>query len=96
MNAIPVRTSTMAVLSLIFGIVCWIALPFIGALVAIICGHSARSEIRQAPPGAIEGDGMALAGLILGWVHMLIVIACIFLLFAFLAGGLAFLAHFGH
>jgi hypothetical protein len=95
MNAIVARTSTLAIVSLIFGVVCWVGLPFIGALVAIICGHSARGEIRRAPPGTIDGDGMALAGLILGWAHMLIIIACIFVLFAFL-GGLAFLAHFGH
>jgi len=95
MNAILARTSTLAIVSLIFGVVCWVALPFIGALVAIICGHSARSEIRNAPSGTIEGDGMALAGLILGWVHMLFIVACVFVVFAFL-GGLAFLAHFAH
>jgi hypothetical protein len=95
MNVSVVRTSTLAVVSLVFGIVCWIALPFIGALVAIICGHSARAEIRRAPPGTIEGDGMALAGLILGWVHLLLVSACVFVLFAFF-GGLALLAHFAH
>jgi hypothetical protein len=95
MNAIVARTSTLAIVSLIFGVVCWVALPFIGALVAIICGHSARSEIRHAPPGTIEGDGMALAGLILGWVHMLFLVACVFVVFAFL-GGLAFLAHLAH
>lgn len=95
MNVSAARTSTLAVISLVFGILCWIAVPFIGALVAVICGHSARAEIRRAPPGTIEGDGMALAGLILGWAHLLIVIACVFILFAFL-GGLAFLAHIGH
>lgn len=95
MNASVTRTSTLAVVSLVFGVVCWIGLPFIGALVAIICGHSARSEIRSAPPGTVEGDGMAVAGLILGWVHMFIVIACVFILFAFL-GGLAFFAGYGH
>lgn len=95
MNAIAARTSTLAIVSLIFGVVCWVALPFIGALVAIVCGHMARSEIRNAVPGTIEGDGMALAGLILGWVHMLFVLACIVVVFAFL-GGLAFLAHLAH
>jgi hypothetical protein len=95
MNASVARTSTLAVISLIFGIVCWIGLPFIGALVAIICGHSARGEIRRAPPGTIDGDGMALAGLILGWVHLLIAAICVFVLFAFF-GGLAFLAHLAH
>lgn len=90
MNAVSVRTSTMAVVSLVFGIVCWVALPFIGALVAVICGHAARGEIRRAPPGTIEGDGMALAGLILGWVHIaLCVLAVLFIVLLF--GGLAFL-----
>ena len=81
----------MAVVSLIFGILCWIGLPFIGAIVAVICGHSARSEIKRAPPGMIEGDGMAIAGLILGWVHLLL---CVLAVFAFLLffGGLAFIA----
>ena len=95
MNTVPTRTSTLAIVSLVFGILCWVGLPFIGALVAVICGHSARGEIRRAPPGTIEGDGMALAGLILGWLHLAIVIAIVFVVFVFL-GGLAFFAHFGH
>ncbi len=95
MNATPIRTSTLAVVSLVFGILCWIGLPFIGALVAVICGHAARGEIRRAPAGMVEGDGMALAGLILGWVHLLLFIAAamIFLLFF---GGLAFIAAHVH
>lgn len=92
MNApMPVRqTSTTALISLISGILAWFMLPFIGAIVAIICGHLARGEIRRAPPGTIEGDGMALAGLILGWVQIVLavlVVAALLLLF----GGLAFL-----
>lgn len=88
MNAVPARTSTMAIISLVFGIVCWAALPFIGALVAVICGHAARGEIRRAPPGTIEGDGMALAGLILGWVHLVLCVLAVMLVMLFL-GGLA-------
>ena len=91
MNVAPTRTSTLAVVSLIFGIVCWIGLPFIGALVAVICGHAARGEIRRAPPGMIEGDGMAIAGLILGWVHLLLFIFAAFVFLMFF-GGLAFIA----
>ena len=66
----PAQTSGTAIASLVFGIVSWVALPVIGALVAIICGHVARSEIRRVPIGTIEGDGMALAGLILGYVQL--------------------------
>jgi hypothetical protein len=95
MNVPYVRTSTLAVISLIFGILCWVGLPFIGAVVAVICGHSARGEIRRAPPGSIDGDGMAVTGLILGWAHLIFIAACVFVLFAFL-GGLAFLIHLAH
>lgn len=89
------QTSTMAIFSLIFGVLSWCALPFIGAIVAVVCGHSARGEIRRAPPGSIEGDGMALAGLILGWAHLALFILAIIFLFLFF-GGLAFLAHLVH
>lgn len=95
MNTSVAHTSTLAVVSLIFGVLCWIGLPFIGAVAAVICGHLARSEIKRAPPGMIEGDGMAIAGLILGWVHLLL---CVLVVFAFLVffGGLAFIAAHVH
>jgi hypothetical protein len=92
MNA-PIRTtSTTAIVSLVFGIICWVAIPFIGAIVAVICGHVARSEIRSAPPGSIEGEGMATAGLILGYAHLALFALAMMLIFTFL-GGLAFFAH---
>ncbi len=78
MNA-PQRTSTAAVLSLVFGIASWIVLPLLGALVAIIAGHMARAEIRRE---RIEGDAMALIGLILGYLNigltLLLILAVIF------------------
>lgn len=88
MNAVPARTSTMAIISLVFGIVCWIGLPFLGALVAVICGHAARGEIRRAPAGTVEGDGMAVAGLILGWIHLALFVLA-FMVFMLFLGGLA-------
>ena len=89
----PVRTTnTTAIFSLIFGIVCWVAIPFLGAIAAVICGHVARGEIRRAPPGTMEGDGMALAGLILGYVHLAFIVMMVMILFMFLGG----LAYFGH
>lgn len=88
----PIRTtSTTAIVSLVFGIVCWVAIPFI-ALVAAICGHVARGEIRRAPPGSIDGDGMAIAGMILGYTHLALIALLIIVVFGFL-GGLAFFAH---
>jgi len=93
MNMAARTTSTTAIVSLVFGIVCWVAIPFIGAIVAIVCGHVARNEIRSAPPGSVEGDGMAVAGLILGYLHLALLAAAIMVVFTFL-GGLAFFAHF--
>ena len=84
------RTSSLAVVSLVFGILTWCVLPFIGALVAIVCGHMARSEIRRAPVGtAIEGDGMALAGLVLGYVHLVFAVLVLMLIFGVLFLGLS-------
>ena len=67
-----IRTSGTAITSLIFGIVTWVGLPVVGALVAVICGHIARGEIRRMPVGTIEGDGMAIAGLILGYTQLVL------------------------
>ena len=65
------RTSTMAIVSLIAGIVGLTLLPIIGSIAAVITGYMARKEIR-ASAGAISGDGMALAGLIMGWIGVVL------------------------
>ena len=67
MNATLRQTSSLAVVSLVAGILGWTLLPFLGSLVAVVCGHMARGEIRRAQ-GALEGDGMAVAGLVLGYL----------------------------
>jgi hypothetical protein len=65
--AAPLPTSTMAVVSLVSGILGFVALPIVGSIVAIITGIMARGETRSLPPRA-SGDGMATAGVIMGWV----------------------------
>lgn len=85
------RTSTTAVLSLVFGILSWCVLPLVGAIVAVVTGHVARGEIRRAPPGTLEGDGMAVAGLVLGWTNLALMVLGLFLLL-FVFGGIAWLA----
>lgn len=89
MNMVYPRTSSLAVVSLIFGILAYFFLPGIGALVAVICGHSARSEIRRAPPGSIDGDGIALAGLILGWIQIGLMLIALAVVMLIVAGALA-------
>jgi uncharacterized protein DUF4190/zinc ribbon protein len=72
--------SNAAVISLVFGILAWVGLVFIGAIVAVVAGHMARNEIR-ASGGRIGGGGMATAGLLLGYIQIgLMLLACVALL----------------
>ncbi len=90
--SIPSRhTSGLAIVSLVMGISSWTILPVLGSLVAIITGHMARSEIRRRPL-ELEGDGLAVAGLILGWTNVVVAILAVGTLIVFF-GGLAWLAH---
>ncbi|HWQ14936.1 MAG TPA: DUF4190 domain-containing protein [Roseiflexaceae bacterium] len=63
--------STAAIVSLVFGILAWTVLPFIGALVAVIAGHMARNEIRRSG-GQLSGDGLAVAGMIMGYAQIVL------------------------
>ena len=90
MSVAPRQTSALAVVSLVTGIASWTVLPFVASIVAIITGHMARAEIRRRPT-ELEGDGLALTGLILGWtmVGLAVLAVLVFILFF---GGLAWLA----
>ena len=63
------HNSTTAIISLISGIAGWSILPFLGAIVAIITGHMAKSEIKRGG-GMITGNGMATWGLVLGYTSI--------------------------
>lgn len=58
------ETSGKAIISLISGLFFFV-FPF--AILAIIFGHLSLSEIRKSA-GRIKGDGIAIAGLVLGYV----------------------------
>lgn len=58
----PRRTNGMAVASMIVGIL-W--LYWIGSILALIFGYVARGQIRRTGEG---GGGMAVAGIVLGWI----------------------------
>ncbi|MCP2040317.1 type II secretory pathway pseudopilin PulG [Neisseria sp. HSC-16F19] len=65
------ETSSLALVSLIFGILGWLLLPLVGSLTAVITGHMARADIRRTGK---QGDGMAIAGLILGYLWWVLLI----------------------
>jgi uncharacterized Zn finger protein (UPF0148 family) len=64
-----VQTSGMAIASLVMGVAGWTLLPLVGSILAIIFGNMARREIRQRPD-EVTGDGLAVAGLVLGWLSV--------------------------
>lgn len=61
-------TSGLAITSLIAGIVSFL-LPILSSLIAIVCGHMAHSSIKKSN-GSIQGKGMALAGVICGYLTL--------------------------
>lgn len=77
--------STMAIISLVAGILGWTLLPGISSIAAIITGHLAKKEIRESG-GSLSGDGLATFGLILGYsaVGIGVVVGCCFLSFFFI------------
>ncbi|MCX6056253.1 MAG: DUF4190 domain-containing protein [Chloroflexi bacterium] len=74
------KDSSLAIISLVSGLVGWTFVPVIGAITAIITGHLAKKEIR-ASGGMLAGDGMALAGLILGYAQIGILVLAAICLF---------------
>jgi hypothetical protein len=84
------RTSSMAIVSLVAGLLGWTFAPWLGSIIAIITGHMARAEIRRDPAG-LEGDGLAVAGLVLGWAMILLSVFTVLAIVLFF-GGLAALA----
>ncbi len=89
MNAMTRTTSALAIISLVSGILGWTLLPFLGSIVAVVTGHLARGEIRRAPD-RLEGDGMAVAGLVLGYAAIVMAVLVVIAIFMFF-GGLAWL-----
>jgi hypothetical protein len=87
-------TSTAAILSLVFGILGWVGLPVLGSIVAIVCGHMARAELRNAGV-ALQGDGLAIAGLVLGWAQLAMTALLVLAMVLFFGGLAAFLVAAG-
>jgi hypothetical protein len=92
---VPVkRTSTLAIISLVSGLLGWTLVPFLGSLAAIVTGHMARAEIRREAE-TTEGDGLAIAGLVLGWGAVALSVLAIVLIVLFFGGLAVFLAAMG-
>jgi hypothetical protein len=82
------KTEQLAVLSLIFSILglCGFCCGFflVAAIAGIVCGHLALSRIKANPE--LDGHGLAMAGLVIGYVAV-----ASWLVWILLFGGLAVL-----
>ena len=63
----PVQQNTMALVSMILGILSIFCMGALTGIPAIICGHIARKQFLESPVPQ-SGEGMAMAGLILGYI----------------------------
>jgi hypothetical protein len=78
---IPRPTNGFAIASLVLGII-WIY--WVGSILALIFGYIARKQIRERNE---SGDGMAIAGIVLGWVGIgVLVIVLIFVIIGIATG----------
>lgn len=68
----PLPQNGLAIASMVCGIVGYVTCCFVGILgvPAVICGHIAISQINSSPV-PMGGRGMAIAGLILGYLGIL-------------------------
>ena len=76
------RTSGYAIASLVLGIAGVTFFPLVPSILAVVFGGKARAEIRS---GAARGDGLATAGVVLGWVGIGLVALGLLLAFLLLA-----------
>jgi hypothetical protein len=91
----------MAVASLVLGIVsvpmiCCCGAGFVAAVLAIVFGHVAVGQIRRSE-GRLDGAGMAVAGLVIGYASVALqILAVIFLVASAILGPCAEHTHHFH
>ena len=75
------ENSSSAIISLICGVLSWLGVFGLGGILAVIFGHVAKNEIKKSG-GQISGDGLATAGLVLGYANIALSVIgfCLFLL----------------
>ena len=78
------KNNTLAIVSLVLGILSVIGCLCVAGLPAVICGHMARKQIAQGQGG---GAGLAKVGLILGYIGIALTLVAVLL--ALLVPGLA-------
>ncbi len=79
-------TSTWAIASLMCSLAGWFLVPVLGSVLGVIFGHIALGEIKRSD-GRLEGRGMAIAGLIIGYAMLAFAVCVIAVAIAVIANG---------
>jgi hypothetical protein len=82
------QDDTCAILSLVFGILSLAGMGILASIPAIILGNIARKNIR-ASGGRLSGQGMATAGMILGWISCGLFVLVVFIFIIIFVGAVA-------
>src|SRR5437667_12428615 len=61
------RMAPMAIVSVVLAVLSFACLPIFPVIPAIVCGHVAWSKISKSG-GALRGNGIAVVGLIVGYL----------------------------
>lgn len=80
--------SNMAIASMILGILGWTILPGLASIAAIVTGHMAKKEIKGSMD-QLGGDGMATAGLVMGYASVVIFLCVCLAMAGMMALGLS-------
>jgi Domain of unknown function (DUF4190) len=86
----PPQTDDKAVISLVLGVLSLVSFSILAGIPAIILGKTSRENIR-ASSGRLTGEGMATAGIVMGWVSVglagvLLLVVLLIVIFAVAAG----------
>lgn len=64
------QTAKLAIWSLVLGVLSLACLSLFAGIPAVVCGHKARRQIRESG-GSVQGAGLALGGLITGYLSII-------------------------
>ncbi len=81
------QTSIVAIGSLVASILGLTVLPTVGSLIGLVLGYVARGEIRR--DHHLTGEGLATAGIVLGWVGVALTLIALLLAALLIVFGLA-------
>jgi hypothetical protein len=81
-NPSPPKTCGLAIWSLVLGILSIVGcLSIFAAIPGVICGHKALSRIKYSG-GALAGQGLAIGGLVTGYIGILFAVIWVPMMFA--------------